>query len=52
MMPDDPNAENAKSEFELAELVGRVGNAYTRRGLSPPFALRDAVKPVFSTDLM
>jgi len=29
---------------ELAELVGRIGNLYTRKGLSPPFHLRDAAK--------
>jgi len=32
------------TEHELAELVGRLGNSYTKKGLSPPFALRDAVK--------
>src|SRR5882762_3787277 len=32
------------TDVELAELVGRVGNLYTRRGLSPPFALRDAAR--------
>jgi len=26
MMPDEHNAENARSEFELAGLVGRIGN--------------------------
>ena len=44
MMPDHHNAENAKSEFELAELVGRIGNFYTKKGLSPPFFLRDAAR--------
>jgi len=39
--PDDHTAGNAKREFELAELVGRIGNFYTKKGLSPPFALRD-----------
>jgi hypothetical protein len=29
---------------ELAELVGRIGNLYTKRGLSPPFFLRDAAR--------
>jgi hypothetical protein len=38
------NAENAKSEFELAEIVGAVGNAYVRRGLSPPSQLQNAAK--------
>jgi hypothetical protein len=42
MMPDEHIDENAKTEFELAELVARVGNFYTRKGLSPPFFLRDA----------
>jgi hypothetical protein len=32
------------NDVELAELVGRLGNLYTKKGLSPPFALRDAVK--------
>jgi len=44
MIPDEHDRENAKSDFELAELAGRVGNMYVRAGLSPPFALRDAVK--------
>jgi hypothetical protein len=39
-----PDETNAKSEFELTELVGLIGNAYVRRGLSPPSQLRDAVK--------
>jgi hypothetical protein len=43
-MPEHHNAENAKSEFELAELVGRIGNFYTKKGLSPPFFLRDAAR--------
>jgi hypothetical protein len=43
LMPDEHNAEKARSEFDLVELVGRIGNLYTKRGLSPPFALRDAV---------
>jgi hypothetical protein len=44
MMPDDHIAENARSEFGLAELVGRIGNLYVRQGLSPPTQLRDAAK--------
>src|SRR5215472_12146727 len=44
MIPDEHDRENAKSDFELAELAGRVGNMYVRAGLSPPFGLRDAVK--------
>jgi hypothetical protein len=43
LMPDEHNAERARSEFDLLELVGRIGNLYTRVGLSPPFMLRDAV---------
>jgi hypothetical protein len=43
-MPDEHNAENAKHEAQVAELVGRVGNIYTRFNLSPPTALRDAAK--------
>jgi hypothetical protein len=42
-MPDEHNTRKARSEFELAELVGRIGNLYTKKGLSPPFILRDAV---------
>jgi hypothetical protein len=36
--------ENARSEFELDELVGLIGNAYVRRGLSPPSQLHGAVR--------
>jgi hypothetical protein len=43
LMPDEHKAGKARSEFELVELVGRIGNLYTKRGLSPPFVLRDAV---------
>ena len=32
------------TDDELAELVARCGNIYTRFGLSPPMALRDAAK--------
>jgi hypothetical protein len=32
------------TEHELAELVGRVGNVYTRFGLSPPSRLRDGAR--------
>lgn len=39
MMPDPHSARNDKSELELDELVGLVGNAYTRAGLSPPSPL-------------
>jgi len=42
-MPD-PNHEDARRDFALAELVGRIGNMYVRTGLSPPFALRDAIR--------
>ena len=31
-------------DVELTELVGRLGNIYTKKGLSPPFALRDVAK--------
>src|SRR5258708_34577029 len=31
-------------DHELAELVRRIGNLYTKRGLIPPFALRDAAR--------
>jgi hypothetical protein len=40
LMPDEHNAEKARSEFGLAELMGRIGNLYTKSGLSPPFILR------------
>jgi hypothetical protein len=40
----DGHAENAKSDYELAELVSRVNNFYTKKGLSPPFFLRDAAR--------
>ena len=43
LIPDEHNTRKARSEFELAELVGRIGNLYTKKGLSPPFILRDAV---------
>jgi hypothetical protein len=43
MMPDR-DAENAKAELELNLLVARVGAAYTRAQLSPPFDLRSVVK--------
>jgi hypothetical protein len=32
------------TEDELAELVSRVGNVYTKEGLSPPSQLRSAAK--------
>jgi hypothetical protein len=35
-MPDDHIGENAGSELERNELIGLVGNAYAREGLSPP----------------
>jgi hypothetical protein len=44
MMPDEHDAENAKGELELTELVGRIGNCYVRRGLSPPSQLYGAVR--------
>jgi hypothetical protein len=31
-------------DYELAELVGRIGNFYAKKGLSPPFFLRDAAR--------
>jgi hypothetical protein len=43
MMPDANNIENATSDFELDELVGLLGAIYIKEGLSPPFALREAV---------
>jgi hypothetical protein len=43
MMPDDRDTANARTKLELAELIGLVGNAYTREGLSPPSQLYRAV---------
>jgi hypothetical protein len=31
-------------DVELTEIVGRIGNFYTKKGLSPPFFLRDAAR--------
>ncbi len=31
-------------DHELGELVGRISCLYTKKGLSPPFRLRDAAK--------
>jgi uncharacterized Zn-binding protein involved in type VI secretion len=31
-------------DFALTELVGRIGNLYTRHRLSPPFHIRDAAR--------
>ena len=45
MIPDEHQAENSRGDAELAELVGRIGKIYMRFKLSPPFNLRDAVKP-------
>src|SRR5262245_29579683 len=39
-----PHAETAKGDFDLGELVGLIGNAYVRRGLSPPSQLHGAVR--------
>jgi len=44
MMPDPRDVENARSDSELEELRGRIGNLYTRMGLSPPSQLYTAVK--------
>jgi len=35
---------DAAHELELAELAGRIGCAYVKQGLSPPFALREAIR--------
>ncbi len=42
--PRATNPDNANSRFDLAELVGRISNLYTRRNLCPPSHLRDAAK--------
>jgi len=44
VMPDVHNAGDATSQLELDGLAGRIGCAYVKQGLSPPFHLRDAVK--------
>jgi hypothetical protein len=33
-----------RRQFELAELVARIGAIFTKKGLSPPFVLKDVVK--------
>jgi hypothetical protein len=43
VMPDEHAAEIGTSDYERDELVGLVGNAYVRRGLSPPSQLHGAV---------
>jgi hypothetical protein len=42
MMPD-PDDRSTSSDFELAEIVGWIGNCYWRRGLSPPSQLHRAI---------
>src|SRR6266566_3318250 len=44
MMPDTHNAANAKSETQVAEIVARCSNVYTRFNLSPPMQLRSAAE--------
>src|SRR5258707_6864212 len=45
MMPDDDSdAPIAEREAQVAEMVARCGNIYTRFNLSPPFRLRAAAK--------
>src|SRR6266404_4079795 len=49
MLPDDPGSDDgdariARREAEVAEFAGRVGCLYTKKGLSPPFFLRDAAR--------
>jgi len=44
VIPDEHIDENAKSEFERAELAARIGCRYVKAGLSPPFHLREAVR--------
>jgi hypothetical protein len=44
MMSDGHDAGYAKRDFELTELVGLIGNAYVRQGLSPPTQLHGAVR--------
>lgn len=39
-----PQRGNARSDPELAELVGRIGCRYVKAGLSPPFHLHEAVR--------
>jgi hypothetical protein len=49
MMPDEPTSNEsdehiAQKETQVAELVARCGNIYTRFNLSPPMALRSAAQ--------
>ena len=44
MIPDEHIDENAKSDFERAELAARIDCRYVKAGLSPPFHLREAVR--------
>jgi hypothetical protein len=44
-MPDDyEGSESSATGWALDQLIGRLGNIYTRFNLSPPKALRDAAK--------
>jgi hypothetical protein len=44
MMLDERDANNTRSDLEIEELVGRVGNLYVRQGLSSPTQLRATAK--------
>jgi len=44
MMPDHHGEESIKTDLERDELVGRIGNLYTKKGSSPPTQLRGAVR--------
>src|SRR5262249_47455606 len=44
MMPDDHDVENVKSAADVAEIVARCSNIYTRFNLSPPMGLQDAAR--------
>ena len=43
-MPDPRDVANARNDSDLEELRGRIGNLYTRMGLSPPSQLYTAVE--------
>jgi hypothetical protein len=44
MMPDGHDARSLQGEERVAQIVARCGNIFTRFGLSPPWALRDAAR--------
>ena len=51
MMPEKRDDDSAGSDLELDELVARIGCLYTRKGLSPPFHLREAARRWLGLDV-